>query len=98
MKVIGKTRVFKNDYNGNTYYTTSISNKKEDGTYENMSISVQFRKGQEVEGNIEINDSFLTFYKDKNGMPKIKLVIMEYTKAMTDDFVNVSVDEEELPF
>lgn len=97
MKVIGKCRVFKNDYNGNIFYTTSISNKKEDGTYENMSISVQFRKGQEVEGNIEINDSFLTFYKDKNGMPKIKLVIMEYTKAMTDDFVNVPVDEE-LPF
>lgn len=97
MKVTGKTRIFKNEYNGNTYYTTSISNKKEDGTYENMSISVQFRKGQEVEGNIEINDSFLTFYKDKNGMPKIKLVIMEYTKEMTDDFVNVPVDEG-LPF
>ena len=97
MKVTGKTRVFKNDYNGNTYYTTSISNKKEDGTYENMYISIQFKKGMEVEGNIDITDSFLTFYKDKNGIPKIKLVIMEYTKAMTDDFVNVPIDEG-LPF
>ena len=92
MKVVGKTKIFKNEYNGNIYYNTSISNKKEDGTYENMSIAVQFKKGQETEGDIEITNSFLTFYKDKNGMPKLKLVILEYAG---EDYTTV---EEELPF
>lgn len=92
MKIVGKTKIFKNEYNGNIYYSTSISNKKEDGTYENMSISVQFKKGQETSGDIEITNSFLTFYKDKNGMPKLKLVIMEYTKE------DIIVETEELPF
>lgn len=97
MKVTGKTRIFKNEYNGNTYYTTSISNKKEDGSYENMYISTQFKKGKEVEGVIEITDSFLTFYKDKNGLPKVKLVILDYATNQEFDFTTVNT-EEELPF
>ena len=98
MKVTGKARIFKNQYNGNTYYSTSISNKKEDGTYENMYLSTQFKKGMETEGNIEITDGFLTFFKDKNGMPKVKLVILDYTKEQQDDFMSVSMDESSLPF
>lgn len=30
MQVTGKTRIFKDEYNGNTFYNTSISRKLED--------------------------------------------------------------------
>lgn len=53
-----------------------------------MSVNVQFKKGQETAGDIEIKNGFLSFYKDKNGMPKVKIIIMEYTKA----------EDEEAPF
>lgn len=96
MKVTGKTRIFKNEYNGRLNYTTSISNKKEDGTYENMYLSVQFKKGQETEGNIEIKDGFLSFYKTKEGLPKLKVVILDYAKEEQNDFT--SIPAEDLPF
>lgn len=96
MKVTGKTRIFKNEYNGRVNYTTSISNKKEDGTYENMYLSTQFKKGQETEGNIEIKDGFLSFYKTKEGLPKLKVVILDYTKEEQNDFT--SIPAEDLPF
>lgn len=96
MKVTGKTRIFKNEYNGRLNYTTSISNKKEDGTYEKMYLSVQFKKGQETEGNIEIKDGFLSFYKTKEGLPKLKVVILDYAKEEQNDFM--SVDSSDLPF
>lgn len=83
MKITGETMIFKNDIG----YSTSISNKKEDGTYENMSISVNFRKGVELENKTKINitDGFLSFYKTKNDEKRLKLVVMEF-------------DTEELPF
>jgi hypothetical protein len=96
MKVTGKTRIFKNEYNGRLNYTTSISNKKEDGTYEKMYLSVQFKKGQETEGNIEIKDGFLSFYKTKEGLPKLKVVILDYTKE-DGDYITLPSDEP-LPF
>ena len=79
MQVLGKAKIFKNEYNGKTYYSTSISKKKEDGTYENMYLTVQFRKGQETDGDIDITNGFHSFYTDKNGVPKIKIVVLEYT-------------------
>ena len=76
MKVTGETMIFKNDIG----YSTSISNKKEDGTYENMSISVNFRKGVELENKTKINitDGFLSFYKTKNDEKRLKLVVMDF--------------------
>ena len=75
MNITGKTIVFKNDYG----YSTAISNKKQDGTYERMYVSLQLPKGVEVENKtyIEITKGFLAFYKDKNGISKIKIVVME---------------------
>jgi hypothetical protein len=76
MNISGKTRIFKNEKG---LYTT-ISNKKDDGTYENMYISVNFKKGIELENNTEINitKAFLSFYKTKDGLPKMKFVVMEF--------------------
>ena len=51
MKVSGETMIFTNDKG----YSTTISNKKEDGTYENMFIAVNFRKGVSVDNKTKIN-------------------------------------------
>jgi hypothetical protein len=72
MQVIGKTRIFKDEYGGNTFYNTSVSRKLEDGTYKNMRVSVQFKKGQETAGDIEITNGFLSNYEDKNRNAKSK--------------------------
>lgn len=92
MKVTGETMIFKNDRG----YSTTISNKKEDGTYENMFITVNFRKGIELENKTKINilDSFLTFYKTREGLSKIKLVIMDFEQEQ----IKAYEDNPELPF
>lgn len=50
-----------------------------------MSVNVQFKKGQETAGDIEITNGFLSFYKDKNGIPKVKIVILDYTAVVNDE-------------
>lgn len=76
MNITGKTLIFRNDYG----YTTTISKKNQNGEYERMYISVQLPKGIELENKtmIEITKGFLSFYKNKQGLPQIKVVIMEY--------------------
>lgn len=94
MKITGKTIIFKNDIG----YSTSISNKKEDGTYENMSISVNFRKGVELENKTKINitDGFLSFYKTNNDEKRLKLVVMDFE---TNEIPFIETDEDlGLPF
>lgn len=95
MKITGETTIFKNEQ-GN--YSTSISNKKEDGTYEKMYIAVNFRKGVEVENKtkIDIKDSFLSFYKTKEGFSKIKIVVMSFD-IKQEDVGYISINET-LPF
>lgn len=75
MNITGRTICYKNEYG----YSTAISNKKQDGTYERMYVSLQLPKGVEVENKtyIEITKGFLAFFKDKNGLPKLKIVAME---------------------
>ena len=100
MKITERTRIFKNEY-GN--YSTSISNRKEDGTYENMYIAVNFKKGVEVANNtvIDIKNGFLGFYKTKEGLPKLKIVVMEFEvlqEAQTQNNNMLSTDDDDLPF
>lgn len=89
MKVLGKVTIFKND-KGN--YSTSISNKKEDGTYDNMYIPVTLKKGINIDNktNIDVTNGFLSFWTDKSNIQHIKVVILE--------FVNYKFTDEELPF
>ena len=86
MRVIGETMIFKN----NIGYSTTISNKKTDGTYDNLIINVSFPKGTEIENKTKINilNGFLSYYKNKVGLPLIKLVVMDYEL----------IDENTLPF
>lgn len=99
----GKMRIFKNkSEDGREYFTTTLSTKKEDGTYDNMSVPVSFTKSIDTSNlpdNIDISDGFLTFYKKADGTKCLKVMIMkiveeqaEYIKL--DDLENV----DELPF
>lgn len=83
MRINGETMIFKNEYG----YSTTISNKKQDGTYENMTIPVQFKKDDVEAQNIptktkiNIKNGFLTFYVGKVGneeVKKVKAVILDY--------------------
>ena len=93
LKVTGEILIFKNDKGA---YSTSISKKKEDGTYENMKISVNFKKGTELENKTKINitNGFLSFWKNNQGLPQLKLVVMEFEKE-TNENENIEPD---LPF
>ena len=54
-----------------------------------MYIDVQFKKGKEPEEQflrIDIKDGFFSTYKNKQGLPKPKLVIMEYEKISKEDY------------
>lgn len=97
MKISGETMIFKNDKG---YYETSISNKKEDGTYENMYVSVNFKKGIEIENKTKINilDGFISFYKNKEGLPKIKLVILDFINVGQEIESDIMIDRSDLPF
>lgn len=77
MNITEKTMIFKSQYG----YSTTISKKNQDGEYERMYVSVQLPKNIELENKtvIEITDGFLTFYNTKDGLPKIKIVVMEFT-------------------
>ena len=96
MNITGKTICYKNDYG----YSTAISNKKQDGTYERMYVNLQLPKGVEVENKtyIEITKGFLAFYKDKNGMSKIKIVAMEIKQDEPKQEENYFTSESDLPF
>ena len=86
MNIVGNTLVFRNENNGNVYYTTSISNKNKEGKYEYMSVDIQLPKGTELENktNIDITRGFISHYKTKNGLPKIKFVVMEFIVPQED--------------
>lgn len=77
MNITGKTMIFKSEYG----YSTAISNKNQNGEYDRMYLSIQLPKGTELENKtiIDITKGFLSIYKTKEGLPKIKIVVMEFT-------------------
>ena len=97
MQVIGKTMIFRKEYEGKNIYSTNISNKDINGEYTNMYISVQLPKGIELENKtmIEIQKGFISFYKTRECLTKLKLVIMEFT---TENNELPELDSSELPF
>lgn len=76
MNIIGETLIFRNEFG----YSTSISRKNQNGEYEKMYLSVQLPKGIELENKTKINitKAFLSFYKNKQGLSQVKIVVMEY--------------------
>ena len=77
MQIRGETMIFANEKGR---YSTTVSNKNQDGTYDNMYIAVNFKKDIEVENQtkIDITNGFLSFYKTREGLPKPKIVVMDF--------------------
>lgn len=100
LNINGKVIIYKNTYG----YSTAISKKNEDGTYDKMYLSIQLPKGTELENKTKINitNGFLTFYQTKEGLPKPKIVVMQFeseykeqAEDITDDIMSFDGD---LPF
>lgn len=99
MNISGNAIIFRNEYG----YSTTISNKNQEGKYENMYVTAQFPKGTELENKTRINitKGFVSFYKNKNGLAVPKFVIQEFTTekketTQNDDFEIMQDDM--LPF
>lgn len=95
--ITGEIMVYKNEYG----YSTTIANKDIEGNWDRMYVTIQLPKGQELENKsvILIEKGFLSFYKDKNGMPKIKAVIQVFDLIGIEDIqVNETYSDNELPF
>lgn len=91
--------IFKNE---NGRYVTGISNKKEDGSYENTYIQVQFRKGVELENKtrITIKDAFLTFFRTQEGNTIYKIVVLDFEQEgdAKEPEVGFETKTSDLPF
>lgn len=96
----GDFMIFKGEYG----YSTAISKKNEDGTYDKMYLSIQLPKGIELENKTKINitNGFLTFYKTKEGLPKPKIVVMQFESEYKEQAEDITDDimsfDGELPF
>lgn len=86
MDISGTVRIYKGEYEGRETYSTTVSKKDQYGNYENMYISIQLPKDVSLENNSRINvtKGFLSFYKTKQGLPKLKAVVQEFEKEETE--------------
>lgn len=104
MNITGRTLIFKSNYG----YSTAISKKDQEGNYKRMYLNVQLPKGVELENKtyIEITKGFLSFYEDRNGLPKVKVVVMgfqedyekEEREAIQTENTVIDYSEDSLPF
>ena len=106
--------IFRKDFNGYATYSIGLSNKKQDGSYENGYMKCKFKKDVEVEDKTKmiIKDGFVTFYKTKNNDTVPVLFITEFEeykgkieinkKAEKDPYEQIGEEIEltdaELPF
>lgn len=77
-------------------YSTSISNKDANGKWENYYISVVFPKGTAIDNGevVKVTSGFWSFWKDKNGLPHPKIVVMSYE----DNGINITNEKDDMPF
>lgn len=108
--VTGETMIFRNDKG---FYSTSLSKKKQDGTYDNAYINVYFKKGTDIPNKtkIDIKHGFLTFDKyqknDEKQYVDWRIFILDYevvgdnqkTQTITPQKDDVMFgNEDDLPF
>lgn len=91
-----KVKVYKGKYG----YSCSISNKQQDGDYDNMFIQLQLPKGIEPVDRtiIEITRGFLSFYRTKDGKQVPKIVVLEIKQDEPKQEENYFTSESDLPF
>lgn len=106
MDVVGRIRLYRKDFDNNTAYSTSITNKDIDGNIKRLYIAVQLPKGVSINDKIDIDikKGFLTFFYDNKGIPRVKIVVMEFEELLdepvdiTNDIETMVNPDDELPF
>ena len=100
-----RTKVFKNTKeDGSHYFTYSISNKKQDGTYEYMSKICKFMKDKEPSDTctIKIDDSFMSFYtsgdKKNDYLMIMKYDVLEGSTSESNIGDELVLTDDDLPF
>lgn len=92
-----KVKVYKGKYG----YSCSISNKNQDGSYNNMFMQLQLPKGLEPADKsiIEITKGFISFYENKDGNKIPKIVALEIKQNEPKQEVQEDVyQSSDLPF
>ena len=115
MDINGKTRVYSKVFgegdSKRVAYSTSISRKNKEGTWDRMYLPVKFiGKGGLYDPHIAdgtditISNGFLSFYTGKNGM-SIEYVVKEFAveggqpeKAEKQEYRGFTEDESHIPF
>lgn len=109
MDILGKTKIYRKDFDGKPVYSTSISKKLLDGKYESMYVQVQLPKDVELQDKtyINITKGFISWYHTKDGLPKMKFIVMEFETE--DNYIqeereaiqnesNYNFPDDEMPF
>jgi hypothetical protein len=76
----GQTMVFRKDHEGKVFYSTQLGKKKQDGTYDNAYIDLQFKKGVDIPNRTTINveNGWLTFWLNKDKKPVWQVFVSDY--------------------
>ena len=74
--------IFVKEYNGKKYYKVGLSRKKQDGTYENGYVDIQFKQDVEIQNKerIYLKNAFLTFYKSKDKATIPYIFVMDFER------------------
>lgn len=72
--------IYLKQYENRKYYKVRLSKKKQDGSFENGYIDIQFKKGVDINNKdqIYLKDAFLTFYKSKEDKTIPYIMVLEY--------------------
>jgi hypothetical protein len=80
IEVTGEGMIFRKEYEGKVFYSTSLGQKKQDDTWENASIDVKFKNGVNLadKTKIEVTKGWLKFYINKDKRPVWQIFISEF--------------------
>lgn len=101
INVTGDTMIFRKDFDGRATYSTTISKKLTDGTWENAYIGVQFKKDVVLQDKtkVEIKNGWLTHYFNKEKKPVYYIFVLDFESEtqIPEGFTQIE-DDSSLPF
>ena len=83
VEVSGEGMIFRKEFDDRVAYTTTLSKKNKEGTWENAFISIQFKKDVFVHNKtkITLDNAWLTFYMSKDNKPVFYIFCNEFTEV-----------------
>lgn len=99
----GEVMIFAKDYNGKTFYSLGLSQKKQDGTYLNGYMDCEFKKGVTIPNKTKINitKGWLKFYINKEKRTVVQVFISEFesdSQVIDDPDFQALEDDSFIPF